>query len=257
MRFIIILCLPLFVFSGQESTKATRLNQVEFGLKANREFITVLNATVSNYGDEKDRKIFRRVIQHHIFSDILYHQFDLDNSYAELKRAQNLMILVYDRVLKKNRNYLHSVFMNMGPDVIRGENRKAKSYLYLGLRELRAADQKKIRSDNTRYRLQTAKLNLLQESLKILKQSGKYAVLLGLILRSDYEVYPENTDFESVRREVFSAMRPLLGTYGLIHFDNFYKIYKDEDVFYNVWKSPELQELESPLEDIDPPVKRD
>ncbi|MCE9499719.1 MAG: hypothetical protein K8R21_04360, partial [Leptospira sp.] len=219
LLLFISIFLPLRnINSNQDSTHASQLIKAENGLRENTYFISAINSSVSNFGDENDKKLYKRCIQHHIESNILLLQFDLGKSYSEVRHTQELMIQLYYSILKKNSRLLHEEFSRLGKPAIQTGNKVSQHYLQLGLRDLTIGERKVMSAENTRPFLFLLKLKDLGESLKSMKQSGKYAILLALTHESDYPPTIEKTDFEHIKNEINRAMYSKKEKFNRIHY---------------------------------------
>ncbi|WP_061209365.1 adhesin OmpL37 family surface protein [Leptospira borgpetersenii] len=252
----VALSLPCSIFADYASNSATHLVRVERGLKTNEFLIRALNSSISNLGSESDKALYKRVVQHHVETNQLYFQFDLERSYSELKRTQDLLVILYSDLIEAGNKTIRSELNSLGQQVVRGTEAKPKKHLELGYRELAVAEQKKIIADNTRPYLQTIKLELLYESLKLLKQSRKYVVLLSMEYLSDFPPDPEKEDFLGILNEINRAMFSRKDEFAKIHFDNYFYTYSGENLYDTYWRDPALEELEKPLSDIDPAYSR-
>ncbi|TGK33339.1 hypothetical protein EHQ12_11330 [Leptospira gomenensis] len=248
---VVCLCAPASVFADLASNGATHLVRVEKGLKTNEFLIKALNSSVSNLGTEADKALYKRIIQHHVETNQLYLQFDLERSYSELKRTQDLLVILYSTLIESGKKTVRSELGFLGYYAIRGTEAKPKKHLELGYRELASAEQKKLISDNTRPYLQPIKLELLYESLKLLKQSRKYVVLLSMEYLSDFPSDPESEDFLGILNEINRAMFSRKDEFARIHFDNHFHAYSGENLYDTYWQDPALEELEKPLGEID------
>ncbi|EQA62066.1 adhesin OmpL37 family surface protein [Leptospira alexanderi] len=252
----VALSIPCSVFADYASNSATHLVRVERGLKTNEFLIRALNSSISNLGSESDKALYKRIVQHHIETSQLYFQFDLEKSYSELKRTQDLLVILYSNLIEVSNKTIRGELNSLGQQVVRGTEAKPKKHLELGYRELTVAEQKKTIADNTRPYLQAIKLELLYESLKLLKQSRKYVVLLSMEYLSDFPPDPETEDFLGILNEINRAMFSRKDEFAKIHFDNHFHTYSGENLYDIYWQNPALEELEKPLSDIDPAYSR-
>ncbi|MBW9231586.1 hypothetical protein JQK62_04100 [Leptospira santarosai] len=256
LTICVALSIPFSAFADYASNGATHLVRVERGLKTNEFLIRALNSSISNLGTEPDKALYKRIIQHHIETNQLYFQFDLEKSYSELKRTQDLLVILYSNLIEASNKTIRGELNSLGQKAVRGTEAKPKKHLELGHRELAAAEQKKIIADNTRPYLRAIKLELLYESLKLLKQSRKYVVLLSMEYLSDFPPNPETEDFLGILNEINRAMFSRKEEFAKIHFDNHFHTYSGENLYDTYWREPALEELEKPLNDIDPAYSR-
>ncbi|MBE7410735.1 MAG: hypothetical protein L6Q54_08215 [Leptospiraceae bacterium] len=254
---VLLLCIiHINIFANQDSTKATQLVKSANGIKENEYFLTAINSSVSNLGDENDKKLFKRCIQHHIESSILYLQFEVGKSYTEVRHTQELIIVLYQSLLNKNIEFLKEEFSRLGKYAVQTGNKKALFYMRLGMRDLAVGEQKILSAKNTRPYLYLLKIKDMVEALKSLKQSGKYIVLLALMYESDYPVDAELTKFEEIKHEINRAMFSKKEKFNKIHHDNNFLTLSGENMLRDIWDKPEIHELATPLENIDRAYQR-
>ncbi|MBM9579365.1 hypothetical protein JWG45_19660 [Leptospira sp. 201903070] len=253
----LLLWIPISISADLASNGATHLVRVEKGLKVNEFLIKSMNSSISNIGSEADKALYKRIIQHHVETNQLYFQFDLERSYAELKRTQDLLVILYSNVIEGSKKTVRTELIPLGYQAIRGTEARPKKHLEMAYRELAAAEQKKLIADNTRPYLQPIKLELLYESLKLLKQSRKYVILLSMEFLSDFPADPESEDFLGILNEINRAMFSRKDEFARIHFDNHFHAYSGENLYDTYWQNPALEELEKPLGEVDAAYLRD
>lgn len=253
---LFITSLSFDIKADQDSTKATQLVKSANGIRENEYFVTAINASVTNIGDESDKKLYKRCIQHHIESSILYLQFDLGKSYTEVRHTQELLIKLYFSVMKKNVALLKEEFSRLGKNAVQSGNKRALLYMRLGIRDLIVAEQKIMNAENTRPYLFLLKLKDEADALKLLKQSGKYIVFLGLMYESDFPPNIDETGFDNLKNEINRAMFSKKEKFNKIHHDNYFKTLDGQNMLRDVWDIPEMHELASPLNNLDPAYTR-
>ncbi|EPG73779.1 hypothetical protein LEP1GSC058_2914 [Leptospira fainei serovar Hurstbridge str. BUT 6] len=239
-----------------DSNRATALLRIEHGLKENEFHLKAINSTISNFGSENDKALYRRCIQHHIETFTLYLQFDLPHSYDEMRQTQRLLVGLYSGIVEANRSQVRRELDLLAKYALRTKDAEAIHQLEIGYRELGAAAIKKTIADNTRPYLPGIKTQYLYESLKLLKQSRKYMVLLSLKFLSDFQPDLQSHEFEEVYNEINRAMFSNADKYARIHFDNNFLIFNAENLYDATWASPALEELEKSLGEIDPGLNR-
>ncbi|PJZ78520.1 adhesin OmpL37 family surface protein [Leptospira neocaledonica] len=239
-----------------DSNRATALVRVERGLKQNEFHLKAINSTISNYGTEEDKALFRRCLQHHIETFTLYLQFDLGHSYDEMRQTQRLLVILYSKAVEASASNVRRELDFLSKYALRTKDAEARHHLEMGYREYGASNQKKIIADNTRPYLPGIKTQYLYEALKLLKQSREYVILLSLKFLSDFEPDLQTTEFEEIYNEINRAMFSKADYYNRIHFDNHFHIFNSPNLYEATWENPGLQELEKALGDIDPASDR-
>ncbi|MCC5815044.1 MAG: hypothetical protein JJT78_09830 [Leptospira sp.] len=257
-RIIIIIFLilevgtPRFIFSSDESNKATQLIRVSQGLKENYHYLKSIGSSVSNYGDEIDEKLYTRSLQHHIETEILHLQMDLGKAYEELRRTQELTIQLYYRIIEANikraeQDLIHLTKVSSG-------KRKTHSYHYLqmGFREIAIAKAKLTTAKNTHPQLFLMKLQDSSYALRSLKQAQKYIIRLAILHDGVYESEEDDTkEFSKLKMEITRVLSNDLDKYMRYHYDANFTVYDRKDIFEDVWNNPNLHELANPLEGYD------
>lgn len=255
--FGFLLLLPFGNLLGDlDSNRATALLRVERGLKQNEFHLKAINSTISNFGTEEEKALYRRCLQHHIETFTLYLQFDLSHSYDEMRQTQRLLVLLYSSVVNASGQKVRKELDYLSKFALRSPDAEARKHLEMGYREYGASNQKKTIAENTRPYLPGIKTQYLYESLKLLKQSREYVVLLSLKFLSDFEPDLQSTQFEEIYNEINRAMFSKADQYVRIHFDNHFHIFNSENLYESTWENPGLQELEKALGDIDPASDR-
>ncbi len=239
-----------------DSNRATALIRVERGLKQNEFHLKAINSTVSNYGTEEDKALYRRCLQHHIETFTLYLQFDMAHSYDEVRQTQRLLVILYSKMVQSSAASVRKELDYLSKFALRTKDAEARHHLEMGYREYGASNFKRTIAENTRPYLPGIKTQYLYEALKLLKQSREYVILLSLKFLSDFEPDLETTEFGEIYNEINRAMFSKADHFTRIHFDNHFHIFNSENLYETTWDNPGLQELEKALGDIDPASDR-
>lgn len=249
----ILLLIAFFsaIQSDQDSNKATQLIWVERGLKSNRFFIEAIDATISNYGDEIEKSVYKRCIQHQIETNILQMQFELGSSYDEMKRTQDLLNKLYNYLVLSEYRKVKSELSQLGKPVAQNQNAEAKAHLSLGFQELAKASQKILISRNTREYLYKNRIELLYQALKHIKQARKYVLLLSLRYESLYEPSLSDSSFSALESQIQGSMGPRSDEFLRMLYDNEFHLFRTKSKFKEFWDEPDLGSLEKPLDGWD------
>jgi hypothetical protein len=250
--FILEIGIPRFIFSSNESSKATQLIRVSQGLKENYHYLKSIGSSVSNYGDEVDEKLYTRSLQHHIETEILHLQMDLGKAYEELRRTQELTVQLYYRIIEANiiraeKDLIHLTKVSSG-------KRKTHTYHYLqmGFREIAIAKKKLMTAKNAHPQLFLMKLQDSSYALRSLKQAQKYIIRLAILHDGVYETEEDDTkEFSKLKMEITRVLSNDLDKYMRYHYDSNFIVYDKKDIFEDVWNNPNLHELANPLEGFD------
>jgi|JI8StandDraft_1071087.scaffolds.fasta_scaffold01085_6 hypothetical protein len=239
-----------------QSSKATQLIRVSYGLKDNYEFLKILSSTITNRGSDEQKKYFKRCVQHHIESEILHLQMDLGRSYAELRRTQGLLIALYIMVLDEEVKELDEELGRLARLANGKEKTETRLYLRLGYREIAVAKQRLLVGKNIRPYLYLMKLQELSFSLKSLKQAEKYIVMLGLLHDSIDELNRENRSFAGLVSEVNRIIIRDREKYLKFLYDSNFDSYSEISYYDGIWKQPDLHELATAIPNYDPAYVR-
>lgn len=248
--FAFILCL----FRSELPAKAVL--QVAFGVEENQLIIKSLDSTISHLGDEDDKKLYQRCLAHYLeFLELNMRRND-DISYQQLRRTQKLLIPLYDRMLSKNILLLRTELNRLGRASKDKEKTNTKAMLRLGFRDLSEAEQKLTMARNIRPQLYLLKLREMLFALKILKHSGRFVVALGLLHDAEVVREIEGVSFEDIDTEIQNAFSEDLEKYRKMHWDNYFKVWKEDGIYTTVLNGQVKSELAVPLPGIDPAYVR-
>lgn len=227
------------------------------GLKDNYFYLKTIGPSVANYGTEKDKALYKRCLQHHIETEILHLQMDLGLAYEELRRTQELTILLYYNILEANIQRVEQDLGKLAKLAHNNYKTQTRHYLSMGYRELAVAKRKLLSAKNTHPQLYLMKLQDSNYALRSLKQAEKYIVRLALLHEGVYESEEQDIlEFDAMKVEIIRVLPQAADKYLRYHFDIYFKVYDQEDLFEKIWQNPDMHELALPLEDIDPPYIR-
>ncbi|MBE7412757.1 MAG: hypothetical protein L6Q54_01930 [Leptospiraceae bacterium] len=253
-KFYIIICF-LFLWKIDEYSSSAN-QQVAYGMEENQLILQSINSTVSNFGSDEEKKLYKRCIQHYVESQILYIESDYSKAYQRIRHTQKLLISLYESTLTKNI-YMIRMELNRLGSISRGkEKTETIAFLRMGFRDIEEAEQKLIFAKNTRPYLYLLKLREMLFALKILKHSGRFVILLKLLHEADFPANINETDFENLRHEIERVISKDRNKYLTIHSDNFFKVLEGEGIYPNVWMKPDLEELSISMGNIDPAYSR-
>lgn len=253
--FQILILISVFI-SGTENYSSKGNLQVAFGAEENQLILKSIDSSVSNFGDEEEKKLYKRCIQHYIEFQSLHTAGDYGRAYESVRTTQRLLVILYERILTKNILFIRFE-INRLARVAKGKERtETNAFLRLALRDLSEAEQKLIIAKNTRPYLYLLKLRDMLFSLKILKHSAKFLVLLALLHNTDFPIEIENTSFESLNEDIDRAISQDKEKYLTIHWDNHFKTYVGDGIYTMTMYEPNMEELAKPLDEIDPAYVR-
>ncbi len=251
----VIALLILLIFQIENFSSSQNL-QVAYGVEENQLILQTINSSVSNFGNDNEKKLYKRCIQHYVESQILYIESDYPKAYKEIRQTQKLLILLYEKVLEKNISMIRSELNRLG-SISRGrEKTETLAFLRMGFRDLEEAEQKFVFAKNTRPFLYLLKLREMLFALKILKHSGIFVILLELLHEADFPANISETEFEKVGYEIKRVISKDKEKFLMIHWDNYFKTLHGDGVYPTIWLKPDLEELSASFGEIDPPYAR-
>ncbi len=255
--FILFSFLSWSLSYSNQSNKATQLIKVTLGMKENYEHLKSINPSVSTFGTEAEKAIFKRALQHHIETELLQLQMDLGKGFEELRRTQEIMIKLFSKVVEENINRTESDLIRLTKLSYGKEKTNTHHFLSMGFREVAVAKQKLLIARNSHPHLYINKIRDLSYALQTIKQGQKYVVRLALMHEGEYESDQDDlNDFDSLKMEIERVLPGKSEYYLKCHYDNNFQIYSAENLFESIWNDPNLHELAVELKDIDPPYVR-
>ncbi|WP_210416308.1 adhesin OmpL37 family surface protein [Leptospira idonii] len=255
-KFGLLILLLCAFFAKTEHFSSSSNLQVTYGVEENQLILKSIDSTVSNFGDEEDKKLYKRCIQHYLEFQGLHTAGNYASAYVRVRHTQKLLILLYERMLSKNITKVRLELNRLGRNARGKEKTQTNAFLRLGLRDLAEAEQKLIFAKNTRPYLYLLKLREMLFSLKILKHSGKFVVFLALLHDADFPVELESVDFQTINDEILRSMTENKDLFLTFHWDNHFKTLIGDGVYTQTMHTPDMEELAKPMGDLDPAYVR-
>lgn len=230
----------------KSSLSAGEQRKAEKGLKDNKYFFYFIDSTVSNFGTEQERDIFKKAIQHDILAQFLYMKFRFGESYREIRKSQELLIQLYRSVLKRDLEDTMSLLNGFAGLIAGSDAVKPRHYLHLGYRDKKVAETQMIMADHYRDTLFSMRLYKYVRAIKKAKHGKRYAFIAYIYgsatIREQLEMKPLTFD-QVVAHINRLAPEEKKERFLTIHYDNYYRL-RDEQSFYDrIWDNPQLQEL--------------
>jgi hypothetical protein len=173
----------------KSSNKSGEQRNSEKGLNDNRYFFYFINSSVSNFGSDEQKKLYREAIQRDMIAQILYMKFTFHESFIEIRRSQKLMIDLYRTVLDQDIGGSQKLLNGFAPDIASRKDATSRHYLYMGYRDLALSKQYFLMADNYQEALYSMRLYKYVHAIKLAKHARRYALLAALEskkLREDY-----------------------------------------------------------------------
>lgn len=250
---ILITLLSLLLLSGIAQAQRTKSSlaagsqrNAEKGLKDNRYFFYFINTSITNMGSDDEKKSFKEAIQRDIIAQNLYMKFLFTESFNEIRKAQKILIDLYQKTLSKDITMTKKLLNGFAPVVIKKNDYLARHYLRLGYRDAEDARIDMMMADNFQERLYSMRLYRYSKAIKKVKHGKRYALfsLLETKFSRDKKKEFGRQNYEELKKLISDASSDDQREYHLlVHTDNYYKS-KDEISFYDrTWDKPDLHEI--------------
>ena len=225
------------------SNKAGEQRKAEKGLHDNRYFIFFLNTSITNYGTDAQRAVFKDVVQRDIMSQFFYLKFMFYDSYVEIRRSQKKLIELYREFLRGDIDMTKSLLDTFAPVVVASEDPLAREYLRLGYRETVNTNVEMGMADNYRPTLYSMRLYKYVKAIKRIKEAKKYAFYSIIRAKMTPEEKRKNQTitFEAINARIGTfAPKEELERFKLQSIDAFYRTGAPKSYFDQLWENPDL-----------------
>lgn len=231
----------------KSSQKAGELRKAEKGLKDNQYYFYFLNSSVTNFGSDAEKKIFKEAAQRDIIAQLLFMKYLFKESFIEIRKSQRLLIDVYRKALKKDIRNTELFLNELAPSVVESKRKRAVHYLGLGYRDMKVAEVYMTMADHYRAALYSMRLYKYAGAIKLAKHGKRYGflALIASKMPPGEERYFKNPGFEEIKENILKYAAPeKRDYYTLLHLDNYY-MSKGEKSFYDIlWEKPDIHEIE-------------
>ncbi len=261
---------PLRAQRTKSSSNAGEQVKAEKGLKDNRYYFYFINTSVTNFGSDDDKKLFREAILRDILSQMLYMRFQFRDSYIEIRKSQKLLIDIYRSTLMRDIENARVLLNGIVPSVFDSNDRGALLYLRLGYRDLSVAKTYLGMGDNIKEKLYSMRLYKYVEAMKTAKHGSRYAVLgmiavaesksslsgsrgpmkifetaTGALRDALYEYDRRNLAFNTIKDKILMhSPREEREKYLTIHYDSYFRPRTGKTFFDQVWEKSDVDSLE-------------
>ena len=230
----------------KSSLAAGSQRNAEKGLRDNRYFFYFINTSITNMGTDDEKKSFKEAIQRDIIAQNLYMKFLFTESFNEIRKAQKILIDLYQKTLSKDIVMAKKLLNGFAPVVIKKNDYLARHYLRLGYRDAEDARIDMMMADNFQERLYSMRLYRYSKAIKKVKHGKRYALFSLLETKFSREKKKEfgRQNYDELKKLISDASSDDQREYHLlVHTDNYYKS-KDEISFYDrTWDKPDLYEI--------------
>jgi hypothetical protein len=175
--------------AGMDSyTASGSARNAEEALKTSKEIITFLDATVTNVGKKKHRKLYQKIITQDLKARIYFRSFRYSRSYQVSRNAQKHLVQLLKSVSKmslKESKWLLDRFTPVILSTPSPKKNKPRHFLHMGYRGYRSAKEQ-IKKTQHLFPPHMYKLRIhgYREALNTLKKSRRYALKAYLYLNT-------------------------------------------------------------------------
>ena len=236
----------LFAQRTKSSLSAGQQRYAEKGLKDNRYYFYFINSSISNFADEKDKVFFKEAIQRDILSQLLYMKFLFTDSFAQIRKSQEILIKLYKNTIIRDVALTKKLLHEFAPQVIKSKDKKARLYLRLGYRDSAVAKRYMIMADHYREKLFSLRLYKYVKAIKKAKHGKRYAFLSAIQSRLNMEesiIGLRYKSFEELEKMISHFYPNKKEQLKKIHYDNYYRTTEDKTFYDKTWEKPDFHEL--------------
>jgi len=230
----------------KSSLSAGRQRNAEKGLKDNRYFFYFINTSITNLGTDDEKKAFKEAIQRDFIAQNLYLKFMFGESFEEIRKAQRILISLYQKTLSKDIAMAKKLLNGFARPVVMSYLFLPRHYLRLGYRDAEDARIDMVMADNFDERLYSMRLYRYAKAIKKVKHGKRYAFysLLALKQPGKKNIEFRRLNYDELAKKISEASAGDQRDFHLlIHTDNYYRS-KDAKSFYDrIWDNPELDEI--------------
>jgi hypothetical protein len=244
LSFSGVLAHTVFAQRSQSSTHSGEQRKAEKGLNDNRYFIYFLNSTISNYGTDEQKKIFREVIQRDIMSQFLYMKFMFYDSFVQIRKAQNQLITLYKESLKADTEQTKLQLDMFAPLVVNSKDALARHYLQLGYRETVNTRIEMGMADNYHETLYSMRLYKYVKAIKRIKEAKKYGFFAAIRAHQTQseKIKQKPITFEDIDKNLSTLVdRIEIEKFKIMNIDSFYRFKDSKSLYDSVWENPSLE----------------
>jgi hypothetical protein len=266
-KFLFIFCILFFLFNGYtfgrlgDSEEAKMEIYAEEGLKDTTKFINSINGSVSNYGDEGDSKIYKRIILRFLNAKKEFLKFNFGVSVKEIKKAQRLLIVLYKKTLDSYYKRSRARLFKLMAKLLVKKRVKLQKLLGLALRDIENAKIKKTLGDNIDPQLYSNKIYYYIESLKYINHSMRFYIIIRLKFDAIYPLETENKDFNEIENNIFTGFPKNSEELRKIHYNSHFKSFIKPSEKERIWAAANdyssLKVKDEFFNDIENPPVRD
>jgi hypothetical protein len=235
---------PLFSQRTKSSLHAGSQRHAERSLKDSLYFLKFIDPSVSNKGTEEEKQLFINIIKKDLISRTLYLKFAFTPSLTEIKKTQDMMIILFQKVHERDCSEAFKMLNDVAPEVTNSKNAAAKRYLSLGYRNAKNSQTVKIMADNLTETNYSIRLYEYVKAIKLAKYAKRYAIISIIEKRRILETKekPNYNKYDITANLIDKYLTENKDYYREIHKDNFY--ITDDSILEKTLSNPELEKTE-------------
>lgn len=253
IRLVLIILTIIFFVTGSYAQR-TRTSQAageqvksEKCLKENRYFFYFINSSITNFGNEEDKKLFKEAIQRDMLAQLLFMRMHFRDAYVEVRKSQKILVDLYGITLRRDIQMTKALLDEAAPAGIHSKDNRAMSYLQLGYRDVKSAQINMVMGDNFRPSLYSMRLLQYVKSMKYVK-SGKRFAFLSMIEtatpRGEKKPH-EHLSYQEIEKKLTGITDPGRTEYFRNNHKDSYYLSKDDKSYYDtIWENPAIQDLD-------------
>lgn len=217
----------------------------EKGLKDNRYFFYFINTSVTNFGTDEEKKIFKEAVQRDFIAQLLYMKFKFHDSFVEIRKSQKLLIDLYRMIIIKETAAGRELLNSFAPETLKKNDFTSRSYLKYGYRDQSEAAVFMGMADSYREKLYSMRLYMYVRAIKYAKHGKRYAFLSAIeSKRTPVEKKrPLSLKFDELMKNISEISPEKKDQFSLIHLDNYYRSKDPKSLFDRIWESPDLADI--------------
>jgi hypothetical protein len=231
---------------SQSSIHAGEQRYAEKGLHDNRYFIYFINSTITNYGTDAQKNLFKEIVQRDIMSQFFYMKFLFYDSYSQIRKSQKKLIDLYREILASEIKISKQQLDRFAPEVVSSKDFLAKHYLYLGYRETTSTKVEMTMADNYRDTLYSMRLYRYVKAIKRVKEAKKYSLFAAIRLHQTpaEKSKQKPITFDEIEKKLPNIIpKEEYESFKRQNADSYYKTI-DTSLYDSVWGNPQLDTVE-------------
>jgi len=177
-KYILLLLLSLFFTSNNIFSNVLDSKGVAKALKANKHFLLFINTGVSNFNNQKSKKLYKKAIRIHYKAHLQYIKAHYQETFQSIRQCQRILMKLYVRMLEDE--YLKdadAILEITSPFILFTKDQKWTNLLRLGYRALENAKIFKKQGIAKNRFLYSMKIQSFINAIKMSRRAKRFAFL--------------------------------------------------------------------------------